>query len=290
MQTGILISKIIGAQHLAELMALENYKTTYRAIAKILHPDVCKLKGSTEAMAKLSLLKEQYEKGQLILDEAGEIKANGTTFTFSGEANLLKKSYDQYQLLKLHKDKTALAFHRYLPKQMQFTKAGIQVHLADRAVPLSGLQLPLPHVLWILSRMLEVTSWFSQIGYVHMGIHPESVWVVPETHGIIMGSFYHMKPTGERLQTIASKYQHWYPKEVFDYKEAHPMFDIELCKRTAVYLLGDRSGMGIKLKKTVPPAVIDFLLDTHTDAFNCYHEYRSMLKKNFETKFHQLNI
>jgi hypothetical protein len=158
------------------------------------------------------------------------------------------------------------------------------------AVPLSGRQLPLHHVNWLLSRLLEFCAWLSQEGYVHGGLHPESIWLVPKTHGIIIGSFYHLKRRGTRISTVSANYQHWYPATVFKDKQAVTQTDLEMCKRTAAYLLGDKSGSGVMLRKTQPPKMVDFLLATHTDAYQCYDEFRHLLKVEFEAKFHPLKI
>ena len=78
----------------------------------------------------------------------------------------------------------------------------------------------------------------------------------------------------------------WYPKEVFSEKIACTQIDLEMSKRTAAYLLGDRSGSGVTLRKTQPPEIVDFLLATHTNAYQCYDDFRQLLQSNFEDKFH----
>ena len=194
-----------------------------------------------------------------------------------------------YQLLKEHDSLSDLNFHRYLPVDMYFNTEVLKATTMQRTMPLTHLNLPQHHVLWILSRMLEVTAWFAQIGYVHGGINPESIWLAPEAHGINLGSFYHLTAVNSRLKTISAKYKNWYPTEIFKTKKATTTIDLELCKRTATYLLGDKSGVGISLKKTHHPALVDFLLNTHDDAYKCYDAYRKLLKKNFKRKFHRLD-
>ena len=143
---------------------------------------------------------------------------------------------------------------------------------------------------WILSRLLEIAAWFAQEGIVHGGINPKSVFLVPETHGIIISSFYHLKRIGQPLETISASYQNWYPATIFTKKVAETAIDLEGCKRTAAYLLGDTSGLGVKLKKTHLPAFVDFLLDRHTNAYDCYREYRALLKRYFEQRFRPLHL
>lgn len=291
MTTKNLILKIQKANKLADVLNVAHLKKEYRTAVKLLHPDLCgeNLDEAVKALIKLNQLKEAFFNGTVLEDDSGTFRVTNKTVVFNNPGSLLKTSYNNYQTLKNLRSKAALHFQKYLPEVMVLDRK-LEVYLRERAIPISGLELPQKHVNWILSRLLEVVSWLSQEGYVHGGIHPESVLVAPETHGIILPSFYHFTQKNRRLKSISGKYQHWYPKVVFDEKRAISLIDIELCKRTAAYLLGDKSGIGIKLKKTHHPAFINFLLKKHDDAYECFHEYRTMLSKNFEKKFCVLDL
>lgn len=75
-------------------------------------------------------------------------------------------------------------------------------------------------------------------------------------------------------------------------KKATPDIDLELCKKIALYLLGDRSSAGTKLKKDkeVNQEVLTFLLTKHYNIKDEYVQYREILSKNFEKKFYSLNL
>jgi serine/threonine protein kinase len=203
---------------------------------------------------------------------------------------LLDKSLSNYNILKSLKGDTALHFQKYIPVSASLNGGKLSFKMDKRAVPLSGLELPQEHVNWILSRALEFTAWLHSVGYVHCGITPESVFVIPENHGIQICSFYHMKPIGSRVTTISAKYKNWYPPNLFSSKEATPNVDIELCKKTAICLLGDKSGSGIKLKKTHNEKFMDFVIAQHYDSYDTFSQYRKLLKDNFEKKFYSLNL
>ena len=271
------------------MVDIRNWKATYRDMVRWLHPDRCTVDGSVNALIHLYQLRETFEKGQQKQDDAGKFRAKDKEAVYQGNLDLLKLSYNNFVNLKTRNDDAARHFHRYLPTSMALTDK-LSVRFQHRSIPLSGLELPQQHVLWILSRLLECCAWFAQIDYVHGGINPESIYVVPKTHGIVFGSFYHFTKVGGRLKTISAKYKNWYPDAVFDTKRASTVIDLELCKRTAAYLLGDTSGTGVKLLKTHHQAFINFLLDTHTNAFECYDAYRKMLKQNFKRKFHELKL
>ncbi len=289
MTTQILIEKITQAKKIAEVLDPKDLKGSYRTAVKLLHPDVCALPQAATALIRLNELKAIFEHGKLYKDDAGEMRAKEKSVSFTGLPSLLKMSHANYRKLKNLNSEAASQFHRYLPKSLELG-GDLIANFSHRAVPLSGLTLPQKHVNWILSRMLEVCSWMAQEGYVHCGINPESVFVVPETHGVILGSFYHMSLEDGRLRTISAKYKNWYAPEIFKEKRAITTIDIELCKRTAAYLLGDKSGVGVKLRKTHNRDFIDFLLNSHTDTFECYRDYRNLLKRNFDNKFHPLSL
>jgi hypothetical protein len=285
-----LIDKINQASHLGEVLALSDWKKQYNEMARLLHPDLCHIPGAAAAFARLNALKEGWEKGYRFSDEAGAVRAHNQTVTFVGDPKLLLQSYRNYGYLKRLRHPAAKHFHRYLPESMTLDGAAMTLTLCHRAAPLTGLTLPQGHANWILSRLLEFTAWLAQEGWTHGGINPESVFVAPETHGIILTSFYHLTPRSETVHTISAKYKHWYPNALFVNKKAEPQIDIELSKRTIATLLGDPSGAGIKLQKTHHRAFAGFLLTVHTDAFACYDQYRNLLDKHFPKKFLPLNL
>lgn len=290
METPLLLEKILAAKSLQDILDINNLDKEFDLLIKQIHPDRCSLPKAHEATCKLNELRNVFKKGKVYGDDVGEYRTNGFTIHFSGDIALLKKSLDMYRQLKSRKDTASLHFHTYLPEHMEIKGNILYATLSHRAIPLSQLQLPQEHVNWILSRMLECVAWFAQIGYVHAGLTPESVFVVPETHGIIIPSFYHMTPLGRPLKTISGRYQHWYPASTFDKKIAQELIDIELAKKVAIYLSGDPSGSGVRLKKTHHPQFVDFVVRQHDNSFTAFTKYRALLDKYFEKKFYPLNV
>jgi len=168
----------------------------------------------------------------------------------------------------------------------------LQFTLAYRAVPLSSLGVvEQKHANWMLSRMFEFASWINQIGYSHAGINPESIYIMPENHGMCCISFYHMTKLDKPLKAISAQYKNFYPPQVFTNKKAESNIDIELSKRTTIYLLGDKSGSGTVLRKTHENEIIDFLQKQGDDTIQNYNEYRDLLRKFFDMKqFHTLSV
>ena len=285
-----LIQKTLQAKRLEEVLETDNIDRSYRKFVRLLHPDVCHLKGATEALAHLNQLKANYLKGRSIEDDAGEVVLHDKEVIFKGNDRLNKLSIQHYRQLYNSADAATLHFRSYLPLSMSREEDCLHAKFKHRSVSLAGQQLPSQHVRWILSRLLEFCAWLSQAGYVHAGIQPESVWIVPKTHGIVVGSFYHMCPIGFSQQTVSASYRHWYPEVMFNHKRAEPYVDVELCKRLACYLLGSKAGNATALHGKCHPAFINFLSSTHRDTYQCYDDYRKMLRNNFEKQFYELSI
>jgi len=286
-----LIATVLNAKSITELVGVDEFKTNYKTLVKKIHPDRCKHAKSNEAIQHLQTLKDAFEKGVAYEDDSGKFLLKEKVAIYSGDSTLLKKSLKNYQKLKSFKDKDSVKFHRYLPKDMKFENNELIVEFEDRVVPLSGLTLELKHANWVLSRLLEINAWFGQIGMVHCGINPDTIFIVPETHGIIVTSFYHLTRDEGRLSTVSAKYKNWYTPSVFDKKVASSVIDSELAKKTVICLLGDRSGSGIKFKKTHSLEIIEFLTkQSHEYPLEVYKEWRKVLTKNFKPKFWPLHI
>lgn len=288
------IDSILNAKKPTDLFS-GDWKTTYKKLSRLVHPDTCSDPRASDAMATLNDMKDLLENGEQFTDETGDFKVFDKKIIYKvtdDNRKLIRQSFENFKILKMMKDKTSIGFHRYIPESMRLSKYELIISFADRAVPLTGQQLPQIHVNWIFSRMFEFNVWLSQVGYSHMGLNPTTVFVVPETHGIIITSFYHMTKLGTKAKTISAKYKMWYPTTLFTEKIATPDVDLELTKKIAIYLLGDKSAAGTKLKrdKDVNQEVLTFLLTKHNNEFSDYEKYRKLLADNFEKKFYPLNL
>lgn len=288
------IEEILQAKSPQELFGdLSRWKDAYKALSKQFHPDTNKEPGSSDAFAKLSEFKDQLERGKKHEDDAGKVTYRMNVVEFEGDPDLIAKSYENYLMLRNHSHRGTSFFKQYLPVSIKVESDNkLVAELPLRAIPLvSAGTLPQEHVNWVLSRMMELAAWFDNIGYSHAGFNPESIYIIPENHGMICTSFYHVTPHGQRLSTVSGRWAGFYPNKVFADKVATPDIDLTLAKKIAIYLLGDKSGNGVKLRKTHKPDVINFLLKPQRDHAAAYKEYRSLLDKHFDTKkFHTLNL
>ena len=301
MDVSTLIPKILTANTISEILDISNLDAEFKKARRIIHPDICSHVDAETAFKKLYELNDEWLNGKTYEDESGKYKSNGYVVKFEGDKKLLKLSLENYNKLKAarKKDFHHEYLHKYMPKSMKFNGDVLEVELHARAVPLSELILKYPevdqkHVNWILSRMLEFAALCNQAGYAHMGINLDSIFIIPKDddygHGIQVVSFYHVAAHHTPAKTICGKYKGWYPASLFKDKVPSAMVDMELAKKTAIYLLGDKSGSGVKFRKTHNKPFMDFVIQQHTDIVTAFKQYRDMLSANFEKKFYTLDI
>jgi hypothetical protein len=284
------IVKILKAVKFEDVVDIKNFKHDYYEIVKLIHPDHCSLPTAGEAFSKITDWYDTHENGKKYIDESGEFTTNFYNIIYRHKPELLKKSFTNWSILTKIKHEH---FSKYMPSTIGFVNSNLEIDFSKRTIPLSGLTLPQEHVNWILSRLLEYCALIADRGYVHCGLIPESIFIVPETHGIKVCSFYHMTKKGEKVKTVSgiNNYLYWYPAELLSNKTAEPIIDLELSKNIARYLLGDKTvGAGAMLRKTCPMDFVDFLQKQHTSALEAFIEYRDILNRNFPKQFHQLNI
>jgi hypothetical protein len=282
-----LIDKILKSFKIEDILEFKNYSSEVKSVLKQIHPDVCKLPNAEEAFKKFFTWRTIYEDGKSFIDESGSYTTNYHWVKFLGTSDLLKKSLENYNKIKSLGNTN---LNKYLPKDMVLNGNVLEVNLLSRAIPLSGINLSQGHTNWVLSRMLEFSVMLNTWGYIHCGINPESIFICPETHGIQVVSFYHLAKIDSTVSTICAKYKNWYPPELFTNKTAVPSIDLELSKKSAIYLLGDSSGSGVKLRKTFNHDFMEFVIAKGYDPVKTYDKYRELLAKNFEKIFLQLDI
>lgn len=292
MDAQTLLSKVLASRQPDDVFSRASFRKEYLAYLKLLHPDVCQLPGATDAVARLNHYVEQLEAALRLTDDAGPVRVlPHQRLRFEGDPDLLRLSQANYQRLMALRDPAAQHFHQYLPSSLAPDGPHLLATTAARVVPLAGLVLPPHHVAWVLSRLLEFVAWLHQSGFCHAGLTPEALALVPETHGLVCLSFYHLASLNGPLATVSGKYRLWYPDAVFAEKRAVPGIDLALAQRTAACLLGDASGNGVRLRGHVDDRLVDFLLRPRHDAYRAFDDYRQLLRQLYpKREFHPLNL
>ncbi|SET32479.1 hypothetical protein [Hymenobacter actinosclerus] len=287
-----LLARILASRQPADVFTLPDYRPQYLLFLKLLHPDVCALPGAHDAVSRLNHYVELLTARLSFTDDAGPVRVlPDHRLRFEGEAATLRQSATNYaRLMALH-DPAAQHFKQYLPSGLVADGAALLATPPVRVVPLAGLTLPVEHVAWVLSRLLELTAWLHQAGFCHGGWQPESLALAPKTHGLVALSFYHLAPLNGRLRTVSGRYRHWYPDALFVEKRATPAIDLLLAQRTALALLGDASGHGVRLRGRVDERLLTFLLRPQHNAYAMLVAYRQLLRQLFPVpQFHPLNL
>jgi len=286
-----LVTKILSANKIEDILDIADADKEYKRIMMLIHPDKCDHEDASKASVRLNELRDHFINGKEYKDDTGSYRTNGYWVEWTSDKPRMKWSFENYSRFLQLSDPASLHFRKYLPEGSSL--AGNQKYTFSfglRSIPLSGQTLPQEHVNWVLNRLLEYCAYLDQTGFSHAGLNPESVFIVPENHGIKICSFYHLTRMGSKVKTISAKYSDWYPRELFSGKIATSAIDIELSKRIAAYLLGDRSGVGVKLRKTHNEAFVGFLLKHHDSPYEALIEYRALLAAHFEKKFHILSL
>ena len=272
--------------------SMNDIPMSYYDAVKLIHPDICSLPGAQFAFTKLTQLKNDFKHGIKSLDDAGEYKYTVTHADFLGDISLLKLSQSNFNFLKIKADST---FILYMPESMKFVNnMGREVNRVKylrRAIPLSAIPvLEHVHINWILNRLLEFCVFLDKCQYVHGGLNLDSVFITPEDHGIQVMSYYHSVPISGKMKTISAKYKHWYPSHVFKDKIAISEIDLHCVKGIIINLLGDKTGNGAILRKQGNIKLMEFLDIMPMSAIEAFESYHDFLQRNFEKKFHPLEI
>lgn len=278
-----LVQKILNAKSIKEVVDINDYNSSWKSVMKRIHPDVYKESDADVVSAKFMQLKNLWDNGFIFDDDSGIVRIKENVITFEGDLDLIKKSKKNYDLIFKCANPN---FKKYLPNN--FTDNTIT--LDDNFLSLKDVNLPEEHCRWILSRLLEFSGYMESVGYVHAGLTLDSFLVNPKTHGIKVISFYHVKPINSKLETVSAKYRRLYPDSVFVKKISESKIDVELSKRTICVLSGDKSGMGVKLRKTLSKSFIEFLLKTNLNSIEAFIEWKKILKDKYESKFFELDL
>jgi len=282
------ISKILNARWFPDICKTP---TDYKVLVKRLHPDVNNNKTATEAFIHLNRLKNEFENGYEFEDESGKYRSNYLVHRWgkSDLTELFKRNYDKLiQAATATFDPDSFQhFMNYLPSHLNWENDELVYRSSLKCIPLSRVIRLLPedtknkHVNRIYSRMIEFVTLLEALNITHAGLNPNSIFVIPETHGIKVTGFYHI--CTEKVKTINGKYKNYYPQQLFDTKKPGSYIDLSLIKKTALYGLGDPSGLGVKLRSDhrINQSVLEYLMKPESDALRSMKTWREIIKPIF---------
>src|SRR5688572_8209523 len=114
MQPKEAIGLILKAKSIIDVFSeVSVYKSQYKTLMSLIHPDVCKEANSHEAVTKLNGYKDEIETGKKTKDDVGEVIYKITSLTIKGSKDLLKTSLNNYKKLMSLSDPEAKHYQRY---------------------------------------------------------------------------------------------------------------------------------------------------------------------------------
>jgi len=145
------------------------------------------------------------------------------------EAKVLKLLWDPTRVDSDH-------FTKYLPKLLEATTLDIGggkkrranvLSLHSQRMSLATLKEKIPEgidprdMAWMFRRVLEMLTWVHRQGFIHGAVTPDHVLVSAHHHGakLIDWSYACNVEKKERIKAVSTKWEKWYPPEVFDKKQ-----------------------------------------------------------------------
>lgn len=287
---------ILSFSTFSELNSLNVDKVEKQAFIKKLlkkyHPDINKSPLANDITSHILSIQNIDKIYKKCFDESGLFEYDYKEILFKENKDFILKSKENFSILRKLSDDH---FEKYLPKVLFNSKENVlKVETFENKdfLPLSDLKTPIEerHSVWILSRILEFCIFLNNEGYCHLGFSKNNIFVVPETHGIKIVSFYHLTKEGDRVTTLNNVVKHIYPSYLFKEKTASFKIDLELAKGLIIELLGDPSGNGSSLRGKIKKEYLDFLISpiSSINSFEYYRKFRDMVNKNFTKEFLEL--
>ncbi|MEU4241224.1 molecular chaperone DnaJ [Actinoplanes sp. NPDC026619] len=258
----------------------ESAETTYRKLAKLIHPDAAgdaRSATATEAFAKLSRL------------YAGrEAKLSGAIADLTRSGQILRKvpreprdndlMEAEAAALKTLQDKGDPKFRPYAPELIKTyvhedpqrrRRVVNELEFLDGFVPLPAVE-DWRDAAWMWRRLLVALGWAHRAGVVHGAIFEEHVLIHPGEHGLALVDWCYSSPRPTAV--IAGKH---YPPEVVRDKEITPATDIYLATALMKRVIGD--GMPAPLKRFADGCLFDAPRMRPQDAWRLLEELDELL-------------
>lgn len=142
---------------------------------------------------------------------------------------------------------------------------------APDVVPLQDLldhcngQVPVKHVAWIISSMLNVLCYLWWAGLTHNAVALDTFFVSPRQHnGLLLGGWWYSRPEGTRLPAVPTR-----TAALMTYGQRHSALasislDQDLVRAVGRELLGDPVGTKLHANPEIPKVLAEWLLSSTT--------------------------
>lgn len=134
------------------------------------------------------------------------------------------------------------------------------------------------HVAWMVSRMLNHTSYLEWAALSHNDLSLDTLFICPEQHTVcVLGGWWYATRVGDRLSALPQRTINHAPNEVITSKKASLLTDAELIRLTGRELLGNANGVHLT-KTNIPPPMVNWLrLASSGSPMKDYAEWREKI-------------
>ncbi|GAA0538506.1 hypothetical protein GCM10010172_19720 [Paractinoplanes ferrugineus] len=240
-------------------------ETTYRKLAKLIHPDAAGARRGVTATAAFAKLGRLYA-GR---EEAGRVVLSGDIADLTRVGAVLRKvpreprdndlMEAEAAALRQLADRGDPKYRPYAPKLIDSfvhedprrnRRVVNDLEFLAGFVPLTGLKLDWRDAAWMWRRLLVALGWAHRAGVVHGAVFEEHVLIHPGEHGLALVDWCYAVARPQAL--IKGKH---YPPEVTENRENLPATDIYLATALMRRLIG--AGMPAPLKRFAEGCMFD---------------------------------
>lgn len=295
----------------------EEVRSTFRRLAALWHPDVCKDPRATEVFAHLVRLRDTALRSgrpapassrtlrtrdgrdlglsplsTLPLD-TGELLVgrHSLTWVYRAEAaDLAEAGASTIAGFRFADERMRKQMTPFLPtldrripladgeEALVMARHADEVLLAD-LLRMKGA-VPAEHAAWIGSGLLNLACWLGWAGLVHGAIAPETVLISPETHTVrLMGGWGFATKVGGRPTALPGRTLALAPRLAVKGEVVDPRLDLELIRRTLREALGDPTGGGLLRGGAPEPIGRWLVMPPEAEATRDYAVWLTVLEK-----------
>lgn len=191
--------------------------------------------------------------------------------------------------LKFPDKPTEDVMRRYLPTIVgSFKTADSTIIMIDKPADLIrmrdlvnhlGGRIDAKHVAWMVSRMLNHTSYFEVAGISHNDFSMDTLFVCPEQHTVcVLGGWWYASAIGEKLKALPQRTINNAPADFLKAKLAKVSVDAELVRVTGRELLGNTNGIHLVNDPNIPAPMVNWLRLTGMGSpIQDYQEWRDKI-------------
>lgn len=150
------------------------------------------------------------------------------------------------------------------------------------------------HVAWIVSRLYNLGCYLRWAGLAHNDLALETIFIEPTAHAAyLLGGWWFTSELGKKLMAVPGSLVKHAPSSLLTEKVGSASFDLELIKLLGRQLLGSESGNKLRLDKTLPRPMVNWLrTPTSGDSYAEFSTWKNkVLVDSFGArKFHKMDV